>query len=232
MSDNLEVKTGETNAIIGNFNTYSAERVERLNQLAAILSEGLPIVEGFDQPDGANDRLIKADRTDLIMTQPVLVQPIDDPSQITSENCNNFFPQFKMPVGVREIAPSTPYGTPEQEPIPPTVEDILALRAVPNLKSHAEVTALEESKKFKALHRFHSHSSLPAFLRMLNLFPDFTADLVTRVSAPDMKGEGRYDHFQADFFVAYQFMSRLVDDSDRNIKPENDEGTANLGYLY
>ncbi len=60
-----------------------------------------------------------------------------------------------------------------------------------------------------------SHIVKPALLRMFTLRPEFTKDLISKISQPEHRQDSRV--VMPELFVAYQLMSRLVDRRDPGV---------------
>lgn len=210
----MSIEYGERNDRLNAFTDYARDQSERLVRLSELLSEALPMLDHFDEPGGINPILIKVARQDLVITEPAPMMPVEQPSEI-AEKCSNFTANFRMRIGTRESGTLDLHDRPVLEAIPPTADDILALKAVPIVQNYGESKKIEEAATFRAFSALMTHAARPAFIRMLNLWPDFTTDLVTRISDPVEKY--RDDHFEAELFVAYQLMSHLVDTSDPNV---------------
>jgi hypothetical protein len=207
------------------FNTYAGAKMQRLAYLGGVLAEAGPILEDHGAPGGTNERLAEAGRPDLVITNPATMMSITHPLEVTRK-CNNFSPNFRMWTGGRETSELNIHSEPKMEPIPATDEEVLALRELPKVGSYEEVQELQNSGQYPAFNVF-THASKPAFIRMLNLFPDFTTILVTEISTPE--NTHSYALFEADLFVAYQLMSGLVDKSDKYVL--NDQGDVEDWYL-
>lgn len=204
-------ETDESPAATVAFGEYVQAKTDQLTYLSQVLNEAMPILDHYDEPGGTNTKLIEAGRVDLIIVDPAEMMSVERPEEI-KENCNNFLPNFRMAIGDRETSKVDIHNDPIVEPIPPTPEDVFALRDMPKIKNLDELDELRNS--YNVLYG-SNHARIPAFIRMLNLWPDFTANLVARMSQAEEKN--RYDHFEAELFVAYQLMSRLVDQADPNV---------------
>jgi hypothetical protein len=145
-------------------------------------------------------------------------------TEVFGRGCN-FAPSFAFWTGDRETGKEE-WGQPVTEPIPATDKEIVALRDLPKFSSVDEITEIVNTGAFTALGRTN-HSTKPAFLRMLILFPDFTASLTSKMSAP----ENRYSEWQFvdELYIAYQLMSHLVDKSDPYVVDE--QGQINEWYV-
>lgn len=113
----------------------------------------------------------------------------------------NFTPSFCFLTRQPAAGPSAPLT------VPITAEELRGLR----------VGAFEYNKS-------GSHSRRPAFHRMHVLFPDFTDTLVLELS----RRVRDFEEYAPELYVAYQFMSRLVDVNDRYVVRD---GEVNTGYL-
>lgn len=203
-----------------NFDAHARENIARFNAMSDLLTDNLPLVEDLDRCNAALDA---AGRPDLVIAERAEMMRVDTPEQVTSRDCNNFAVNFHIYTGMKEPEEGT-FGN--EVPIPVTRDELITLLAMPKIKSNEHWAELMESGDFPAL-RANNHTLKPAFQRMLVLFPDFTLDLVTRMSQPDK--EHRILEFEPELFVAYQFMSRLVDTSDRGLAVDN--GTPDDWYL-
>ena len=203
------------------FDSYAGEQVARFNGLSTFLTESLAIVETIKD---ANTALEQAGRPDLAITEREEMITVDSPELIREPGAN-FTANFIMYTD-RIEAPEGSHEGPTLVPV--TKEEIEAWRKLPKITSYAHEKELEESGDF--VFPFNaSHISKGAFLRMLVLFPDFTKDLITRMSnlRNDTDGEVR---FEAELFVAYQLMARLVDKNDPDVEHTGNEPDS--WYLY
>lgn len=205
------------------FGSYIVLQVQQLEELGAFFAEALPVVEDLDE---VNDRLTESGRPDLTIEDPATMARLTEPREVLL-SCNNFLPNFHFYTGWREIDELDYRDQPIKERVPATTEEVLALRAMPKVKTGQELRELEASHRFPALGDNGCHAREAAFIRMLILFPDFTASLVTDMSAPEDRHN--YAKFNDRLYVAYQLMSRLVDRSDLGVVDE--DGTVNAWHL-
>lgn len=147
---------------------------------------------------------------------------IERPSDIP-KRCNNFTPDFCFYTGQRETGELDFRDEPKMEVVPATREEILAVMTIPKFKTYEEYKEVEESGKFAVVNEcfLSNHAIKPAFIRMLILFPEFTTTLVAEMSLPENKN--KYTKFEEHLYVAYQLMSRLVDETDLYVLRDNDE---------
>lgn len=199
------------------FDAYAGEQVARFNGLSDFLTDSLGMLGNLEQVNAA---LEASGRPDLAISEPVEMMHVDSPEEIFGK-CNNFAMNFLMytdriepPQGSHSLA----------QLVPITKEQLEALKNFPKVDSYEEEEEVVESGDFVLPFQSH-HFSKPAFLRMLILFPDFTKDLVTRMSAPENRGEELA--FKPELFVAWQLMSRLVDENDIYVK---ERATTDMPY--
>lgn len=206
--------------VIADFTDYAQGQALRFAKLSDFLRDSLGIVE---DADNANKALEAGGRPDLAITERAEMWQVEKPEEVT-ERCNNFTPSFVMYTD--RIEP--PEGSLERPTfIPIAPEELLGLRDLPKIESFEQLRELEGSGNFTFPNNAYiTHIVKPAFLRMLILFPDFTVDLVTRMSNDSARH--RELRFEPELFVAYQIMSRLVDVEDYSVV--NEEGQTQ-GYL-
>ncbi len=190
--------------ILSDFNAYTGEQIAILNGLNDFLTENLPLVDNLEK---CNAALAEAGRPDLVITDRADMMAANTPEEVT-ERTGNFVPNFTMYTQRIEPEEDSLEGA---TLIPITIEELQALSNLPILRSFDEIQALEESGDFVVPYQ-STHYFKPAFIRMLVLFPDFTTDLITRISNPENRN--RKLRFEVELFVAYQLMSRLVDKND------------------
>lgn len=190
------------------FGEYVAVQTDRLSRLRDLLEIELPRIENLYY---VNERISDAGRPDLLMIRRVPVMPLVNPQDSATRVTNNFAPQMRFITGLGEADP----------------EDFFKRRPLIGIKESELLGLIDDSFAFEE--NFDgNHSSKPAFIRMLILEPDFTRNLVLPYS-DDPEDNRRYYLFAPELFVAYQFMSRLVDENDRGaIKAD---GTADEGYF-
>jgi hypothetical protein len=176
------------------FDGYFNEQLSRLAEAQRALNEAMPIVTNLDV---CNERFAQLGRDDLYITTPVEMMPVAHPEEI-EDNCNNFIPNFHFYKGF--IITKDKWDDDVRTPVAVTQEEVVGL--------------IDSSFTFDDT-RLMNHSTKPAFIRMLALFPDFTTKLVTEMSKPENRHE--VSKFIPELFVAYQIMSRLVDTSDQNV---------------
>jgi hypothetical protein len=194
---------------------YSIALKRHLNDTDYALSHGLDL---FNQGYKAvNNALAAAGRPDIAIVTPYEgLMPVGHPHDIVSDT-NNFAPKFRM---------VNKFGAGIGEAKPLSREEILGLRKLPaNLSYDAELDLIESNQL--PGHSVFTHTPRPAFIRMINLFPDFTANLITGISKPESRGH--YERYEAGLFAAYQLMSRLVDCQDRDVQLS--DGSLNPYYL-
>lgn len=195
--------------VIDTFEGYTRGHIDELTSLMKVLSAAMPILEQFNRSGGVNEKLEKAGRLDLLLHDPVAMNPVREPGEMQEHV--NFIGGFHMPTGHRKrVNPSR--WEPEDELVLPTAEEILQLKALPREENSYE--GLRDSGVYPALY-MHNHAVKPAFLRLINIFPDFTVDVVmTTTRSIAMDEPTTRNTAEAKLFVAYQLMSRLVDRGD------------------
>lgn len=197
MSEVRGVETPDTSRIFGE---YIGTQIDRLTRLKDLLEIELPKIEDLDY---VNQRIQEAGRPDLAVTRLVPIMPLLRPDDSTTRATNNFAPQMRFITGLAEADPNDPW---ERRPLIGITEP--------------ELFGLIDGS-FAFDERFdRNHSQKPAFIRMLILEPDFTKKLVCSYS-DDPEDDRRYYLFAPELFVAYQFMSRLVDVSDEGAIKED-----------
>ena len=190
------------------------DEINRLNNLSDFLTESLAVT---DSTVSCNAMLSSAGRPDLVIDEPVEMMGIDKPEDVT-ERCSNFTPSFHIYSGRAEPEEDSPEN---MAFIPMSREEVLKLRDLPIVKSYEDLLRIQESGDIKLPYNAYiTHVARPAFVRMLILFPDFTVDLVSRLSSPEGRHSGL--RFTPELFIAYQLMSRLVDVDDvKEGKPDD-----------
>ena len=207
------------------FRHYEATLAERLKKAEATLVEGMNLFAGGYPV--VNEALADAGRPDLAITQPADMMPVEHPQDIVE--CNNFIPGFKFSTVKYDTQERDCQHAPVAEKVPATTEEILALRTLPRITSFDELQALRHGEQHPAFFSLTSHGKRAAFTRMINLFPGFTANFAAEFSAAKAL-EYRHAHYEAELFVAYQLMSRLVDITDYDVTKE-DTGEVDDWYL-
>lgn len=201
-------KSGAAAETIELFGDYVDVQTQRLAGLRELLEAELPKIEDLEY---VNQRMVEAGRPDLVMERVVPVMPLDNPQDSTTRVTNNFAPKMRFITGRGEADP----------------EDFFERRSLIGIKESELMGLIDGSFAFEE-NFARNHSQKPAFIRMLILEPGFTKDLVIAYSDDPEDGR-RYYLFEPELFVAYQFMSRLVDVSDRNAIKE--DGAPDEWYL-
>ncbi len=205
------------------FRQYSIDVKARLNEADYTLGEGLGLIADLGR---VNDQLTELGRPDLVIGERAKLAVVTNPGDVTSLACNNFSPDFVMRTGVRKTDEwDWRSDKPEYEAIPPTHEDLMALKHAPKLEDYDDIG--KHWKEFPIL-KDANHSVKPVFIRMLLLFPDFTSRLVRDMSQPE--NQNKFRAFEPELYVAYQLMSRLVDITDISVTNEN--GSVKSSYLF
>ncbi len=196
-------RSGAVAETIGAFGDYVDIQTQRLFGLRELLETMLPKIEDLEY---VNQRMVKAGRPDLIMTRAVPIMPLSNPQDSVTRATNNFAPHMRFITGLGEADSG----------------DFFERQSLIGIKEAELMGLIDGSFVFEE--RFDlNHSRRPAFIRMLILEPEFTASLVVPYS-DDPEDDRRYYLFAPELFVAYQFMSRLVNEGDEGaIKPD---GTA------
>lgn len=190
------------------FNDYVDAQVLRLQTLASFLNESLPIAEDRDV---CNERFRAAGHIDLLITTPVDLEKIYVPEDILK--CNNFTPKFEIVTGVDVVTIKS-----KELEISWTEERFVHI-------TEPQIMSILEGEFDISKHR-NSHLIKPAFMRMFILFPDFVKSLLLTLNGE--KGSRVSHQYLPELFVAYQLMSRLVDQSDRHVMRD---GQVNTEYL-
>lgn len=203
-----------TPPVVLSFYAYSLDIKSRINAADATLREGEALLGDLE---ATNARLSEVGRPDLVIADRAEMMPVNTPAEMAG-SVNNFMPNFVMRTGVRETGELNFRDEPVLEAIPPTEEDLDAFKDAPRIGDFEDKKAVIETGEYP-LFGANSHARKPAFLRMLNLFPDFTKKFVIGISDP---ANGRhYDRFEPELFVAYQLMSQLIDKADAYVVRDN-----------
>jgi hypothetical protein len=191
------------------FDEFQRKQVERNAGLASVLDLAFPAI--YDT-ENCNQLLAQAGHSELQLQQKAPMRPVASIDEFLHPN--NFSMYFQMHTGFRKFPTTNHWGEPEEksEPVPITREEFAA--------------ALSGTVKFDDMNM--THLKHPAFHRMAALFPDFAADTVAKLSAPE--NQHQYEQFLPEIFVAYQIMAELIDVSDPYVSDEN--GVINEGYLW
>jgi|SRR5665213_301781 len=165
--------------------------------------------------EAVNRRLIEEGREDLVLTDPEIMRPIEEPSSIWNALVGNNFPQrFEFAKGADE-------------------RSLSQLKGLPHIKTVDQLIHIMSSEEFPIAHAVTRNAVRHAsFLRMLILFPEFTTELVVQRSGgvSTWQEHARVaEDLEAPIFVAYQLMSRLTDRSDLGVM--NDDGTIDDSSL-
>lgn len=174
-----------------NLEAFAISEKARVEAGVSFLSEALPLVESIDD---VNDLLKSAGRDDLLITSPAQMMKIENVNEVL-ERCNNFIPNFQIFTGY----------------LPKEEGDYFEKPTAITSAQLAEVAAGTPSFDLP-----HTHVRKAAFVRMLILFPDFATSLVSTFSGERGYGDV-YQRREMELFIAYQLMSRLVDQSDKYV---------------
>lgn len=217
--------TPNLSVLVAEFNAHVIKRVQQLEELDGFFAEALPTVMNLET---VNDRLTAVGRPDLIISDSAQMMEISHPSDVP-KRCSNFSPNFYFYTGVRQASELGFRNEPVEEPIPATVEEILAARNMPKFRTYEEQEEAQERGDFAVFTDVFlpNHAITPAFIRMLILFPEFTSNLVAEMSL--LENRHKYTKFEERLYIAYQLMSRLVDKSDYGVL--SDTGDVDHWYL-
>lgn len=197
--------------VTADFGGYADEQVARHNGLNDFLNDNLPIVEDIEQ---CNAALEAAGRPDLAIGDRAEMMDIDTPEDM-AETSNNFNLHFSL---YTDIIISDSWKERDVFVIP-TKDEVMTLADMPLAQSSEEQEAIDESGHFLVLANASTpYTRKPAFIRMLVLFPEFTVDLIHKLSLA--RSKDRDLALEPELFVAYQLMSRLVDKKDRWVVKE------------
>lgn len=214
MSSHEITTSGEAITVEG-FEAYALETKHRINNADWVLRQGMELLADLGQTNAA---LTAADRPDLAIRDRAGMMPISHPHEIIEES-NNFIPNFCVLTRPIDTGKKNWDGEPIFRAKFATAEEIDEIRSLPNLDTYEELSAIRDRGQYAALRGGINHTSKKAYIRMLTLFPDFTKDLAVGISAANRS----YGRFEAETFVAYQLMSRLVDKSDQYVAKESGE---------
>lgn len=196
------------------FGTYVDAQKARLEGLRAVMEAAVPVISDVNR---INDALLQAGRPDLTMTVQASMMPIDGPDQLLGK-AGNFTPNFRIHMGVTKRFDEA-FGKERIDPIPATREALERFRT--GVGSSWEDIVELEGEDEDLRDRLGNVASKAAFQRMLVLFPEFTIPFVLEFSKPENRNN-RDARFEAELFVAYQLMSRLVDEGDKYVKKGDD----------
>jgi hypothetical protein len=188
------------------FARYSTDQRARLHRLEILLGEAMPLVVNME---ACNERFREARRPDLVMTHPAKMDEYLTLEELR-EKGNNFLPAFKFISSSTIVKDARGYLTVQE-----------TLMTEDGIRRIADAPPADDDVNWD------KHAVKPAFQRMLVLFPDFTAPLVTSLSQPN--AQSRVADFESELFVAYQLMSHLVDKKDKNVV--RDDGQVDGWYL-
>lgn len=206
------------------FDATIAKRHGELLHLSDGLRQGLDLISDLDR---VNELLAASPRPDLEMTERLAMMPVDTVQDI-GRHVNNFVPSmcaFGMPVYENRKKYSwsdeMEYGFVGRRDY--TEEEratVFLMGARGDYDAHfafAEANGIDEKLAHDLL--LQTHVNEAAFMRMWILMPEFTEELMAACLDRDhSKGYGDID---AEIFVAYQLMSRLVDKNDRKAIKED-----------
>jgi hypothetical protein len=210
------------------FYAYGLEAKRKLNDADWALREGLRLASNLEL---LNEALEAAGRPDLTIKERAEMMRVISPGHIL-EKGDNFNRGFKMFTGITRVRQG-PFNRLVVARTPPTTEEVLQLRDFPVVEDLQSYIQQHDSGKYAfVLEGVQPHHEAKAsFLRMLNLFPEFTADLIVDISAATAtdRDSNAFRPFDGRLFVAYQVMSHSVDVSDRGV---HDMGKLNNQMLF
>lgn len=197
---------------------YKATQIERLELAESILEEALPVLGSVETINHALDR---AGRPDLAISEQVDLLKADNLEDL--KKTTSFRAGFSVVAHLVETGEVDEYTQiPETKSVLATTAEIMALRDLPKLTDE-ELDKLRRTKEFPAITYVGFHTDKLAFLRLLNLYPQFIEKFY------DDMNDDKVSEFRAMFYVAYQLMSRLVDVNDPYVQKEG--GTIDEAYL-
>ena len=197
--------TPERNLI--NFDKYANNHELDCKTEREVLIGGLVVAQDLDL---VGYHLSRARRPDLIPHSQAEMLDIDNPEDLHPTRVgNNFISKFKM-TG-RQGRPIVP-------------EELGQLANIPKVNTVDDFFTLIDDDNYPTVDGYN-HSHRPAFLRLLNIFPNLTGRLVMDVSYAD---DITKPELIARSFVAYKIMSELVSHSDPDVIVN---GAVNTEYL-
>ncbi|HEX5456684.1 MAG TPA: hypothetical protein VFW77_04975 [Candidatus Saccharimonadales bacterium] len=200
--------------IFGVISRLNEREAQRLNDLSDFFVDALELADNTAE---CNAALAATERADLNMDGRVVMMPASAPKDMTDGRYRKFAAGFRI---YKNIEPA---GS-----VPITRDELHALKKLPKINSRTEYEALLYIGRFPGIDDISTHAVKPAFIRMLVLFPGLTKDLVAKMSgSPDKDME---QVLIPELFVAYQLMSRLVDESDIDVARES-EPAPDADYL-
>lgn len=207
---------------------YHQAQYERGLRLGRLLHEANMCL-GAPDLEPVNARLAAAGRADLAMTERAAMVPVEQVPDIVGKLGNNFTPGFRIFTGEEASGGTDINGKPSYRRIPITEAELLAHRSMPKPTSRQKIKDLHESGSYPALWNANtSHAAKPFFLRLLNLFPGPTIELVQALSVKQWEFEAV--RLESVLFAVHQLSARLVDASDLNVRDSvTDE--VNTAYL-
>lgn len=206
-------------SVAATFEDHIMERTLQLKALGAFLTEALAQVADIQT---VNALLQERGRSDLALTERADMLEIVWPQGVVHES-NNFILHFICYSDRRDTGKRDLRGDPITEAIPATLGEVLHFRTMPKFASFDEMADARDAGLYPGLGDL---GGKPAFLRAINLYPDFISSLVLDMSAAE--NSDREQAFEEPLFVAYQIMSKLVDITDRYVV--GDDG-VNARYL-
>jgi hypothetical protein len=187
----------------------SSDIAELSSELSSFLNdalEAISTVESVNQLLDASDIDDKLVIRDLMMRKAAEVATVDNVDDVVNRGVTNNFPEhFVMFTGYKSRNVG---GQIKNLPVPVTSEEMVAMRYGNEKIGRGKSTA--------------DHRDHPNFRRMLTIFPNFaiplTVDISTfaAASAHTLNRDAYRDRFKQELFVAYQIMSKLVDQRDLN----------------
>ncbi len=175
-------------------------QTEQANRLNEL---GLTLKSGLElisSLDVCNQKFAEASRPELVMTERARMKPYLRLEDFPYE-ANNFTPSFRFIVGKDED------------------KKVITKEQLQRMREGATTIDIFGRNLGGFVHTSHS------FNRMLVLFPDFSDSFIINFSQPT---KDDWDTFRPELFVAYQFMSRLVDVNDEGVI---DDGKVDEWYL-
>lgn len=206
-----------------NYNLNVARKYSQIN----ILNEALAIVYGPNSTEQVNQLLheMTSDKQDFIIHNRVSnLLPLEHTSNILTGKYLPFVKRFHL-LKLDDRSNQMPLSE-LGSGVPVEADDIRRLRDLPRFKTHEQYDETWQSGKYVALrgqpgHEIDiTHAPMPAYLRMLNLFPSFTVNLTLAISRSTSIGQ--FGRFEEELAGAYYLMSRLVDSEDlvnQNLRP-------------
>lgn len=168
-------------------------------------------------------------RSDLCMAEAAPQIPGTNPTEIIDQygTFNNFAISFKMFRGWEKPAHIIGGVALAENTVPITKSDLFKHLTLPRIETSDQHYDLAASGEFPALSSMGSHANRASYLRMLQLFTDFTIDLTLDISAGPART--RIAERSQDLLKAYNIMAQLVDVTD--LYAVRTDGTVDDEYL-